>query len=286
MAEEKKGEKFLTLKNVLIIFVPILIAIVVLAFDFLRFWGHPFFDDMVLYAFLIATLPFATSKYIEFRRIRKMEGEFPSFLADISSAVDSGMSIPQAIYTTKTRDYGILTKEVQKMTLQVSWGIPFEDVLIQFSERAKSPFIEKLTYLILQANRSGGDVRSLLRSTAKNARDLKDIEKEISTMIKPYVYIAYATFLVFLGIILILYKQFILPLSQQGGSPILTGFSPEIFTSIFFHMLMLQALFIGLAAGKFSERRIIAGLRHSIILIVIGYVVYNSVVGWEIPILP
>ena len=146
MAREKKDQSFLTLKNVMIVFLPIVAAIILMLFNFLFFWGHPVFDDFILFAFIIATLPFATSKYLEFRRIRKMEDEFPSFLADISSAVDSGMSVPHAIYTTKTRDYGVLSEEVQKMTLKVSWGIPFEEIIWSIAFGSVWPLI--MAYLL------------------------------------------------------------------------------------------------------------------------------------------
>jgi flagellar protein FlaJ len=210
-----------------------------------------------------------------------MEDEFPNFLADVSSGVDSGMSIPQAIYVTKDREYGLLNKEIGRMAKQISWGIPFERVFKRFTERTHSPYIEKLTYLIIEANKAGGDIREILGAAARNARELKNIEREIGTMIKPYILICYITYFVFLVVILILYKTFILPMAGgEGGSFLQAALTPEQFTTLFFRMLMLQGLFIGLAAGKMAEKKIIAGLKHSIILIVVGYLMFNAVAEW------
>lgn len=282
--EEELLEKqqIFSLKNIFTIFVPVTLALLILIFDFLRFWKHPLFDDIVLLAFFVGALPFATVQYLEFQRIKKLESEFPNLLADISSSVESGMSIPQAIYVSKERIYGALTPEIEKMSNLISWGVPFENVLLQLTKRAKSAYIQKLVFLIVEANRSGGDIRGILRSAARNARELKNIERDINMMIKPYVIISYITFFIFLVVILILYQTFILPLSKVGSTPFTESFDPTAYTDLFFHMLMFQGLFIGLTAGKMTDKKVIAGLRHSIILIVGGYFIYNSVVGWPI----
>lgn len=270
----------ITTKNIALIVVPGVVAMLLFMYDFFNFFGDPFFDDLILFSFLIGVTPFAAGKYVEFSRMRKMEDEFPNFLADVSSGVDSGMSIPQAIYVTKDREYGRLNQEISKMAKQISWGIPFEKVFKRFTERTNSPYIEKLTYLIIEANKAGGDIREILGAAARNARELKNIEREIGTMIKPYILICYITYFVFLIVILILYKTFILPMAGGQSGFLQAALTPEEFTTLFFRMLMLQGLFIGLAAGKMAEKKIIAGLKHAIILIVAGYIMFNAVAEW------
>ncbi len=276
----QKSQSAVSTKDIFLIAIPGAIAMGLFVYDFLKYLASPYFDDLVLFSFLIGVTPYATAKYFEFSRMRKMESEFPNFLSDVSSGVDSGMSIPQAIYVTKDREYGLLTEEIQRMAKQISWGIPFENVFMRFTERTHSPYIEKLTYLIVEANKAGGDIREILQAASRNARELKNIEREINTMIKPYVLICYITYFVFLVVIVILYKTFILPMSVGGGGFMRAALSPEQLTTLFFRMLMLQGLFIGLAAGKMSEKKIIAGLKHSIILIIGGYVMFNAVTEW------
>lgn len=276
-----KNELQISPIDIFLIAVPGVVAMGLFLYSFFNYLGEPFFDDLILFSFLIGVTPFAAGKYVEFSRMRKMESEFPSFLADVSSGVDSGMSIPQAIYVTKDREYGLLNEQIEKMAMQISWGIPFEQVFKRFTERTKSPYIEKLTYLIIEANKAGGDIREILQAASRNARELKNIERETDTMIKPYILICYITYFVFLVVILILYKTFIQPMSGGAGAGFIqSGLSTEGFTTLFFRMLMLQGLFIGLAAGKMAEKRIIAGLKHAIILIVSGYIMFNAVTEW------
>jgi flagellar protein FlaJ len=48
--------------------------------------------------------------------------------------------------------------------------------------------------------------------------------------------------------------------------------SPEQVSRIFFHMTAIQAFFGGLVSGKMGEGTINAGLKHSLILMLCGYV--------------
>jgi flagellar protein FlaJ len=278
--KQEYKESIVSVKNILTLFIPGIIAVGILIFDFLKLWGNNLFDDVVLLAFLVGVIPFSAVKYFEFREIRAMEIELPNLLSDLSSSVEAGMALPQALYVAQGREYGHLTAEVRRMAQQVSWGIPFNDVLLKFGVRTKSMYIEKLIYLIVEANKTGGDIKEILLQAARNARDLKEIEREVSSMIKPYVVICYVVYFVFIAVIYILYSSFIQPLSTMGKTSFLASIDPLVYTQLFFHMLMFEGLFIGLAAGKMSEKKIVAGLRHSVILIILGYFIFHALVGW------
>jgi flagellar protein FlaJ len=47
--------------------------------------------------------------------------------------------------------------------------------------------------------------------------------------------------------------------------------SPQQARTLFFHMSVIQALFSGLVAGKMGEGTVSAGLKHSVVLLVAGY---------------
>jgi flagellar protein FlaJ len=47
--------------------------------------------------------------------------------------------------------------------------------------------------------------------------------------------------------------------------------SPEDIRRLFFHMTVVQAFFGGLVAGKMGEGTINAGLKHSLVLMLCGY---------------
>jgi flagellar protein FlaJ len=48
--------------------------------------------------------------------------------------------------------------------------------------------------------------------------------------------------------------------------------SSEEARKLFFHMSIIQALFSGLVAGKMGEGTISAGLKHSVVMLIAGYI--------------
>jgi flagellar protein FlaJ len=97
------------------------------------------------------------------------------------------------------------------------------------------------------------------------------LNKERGTQTRPYIAIIYVAFFVFLFTIILLFKSFFVSIE---GLPMLgtAVMSPEQVSRIFFHMTAIQAFFGGLVSGKMGEGTINAGLKHSLILMLCGYV--------------
>jgi flagellar protein FlaJ len=274
MEKKELKESFWSLRNIGLIVIPLIIATFLLFYSTLFYFNTDAYDDFILFSFLIGALPYTTYRYFEFRRIKKYEEIFPDFLADIASSVNSGMSIPQAVAICSKRDYDVLTDEIRKIHRLITWGIPFEEVLKRFVFFIKSPFIEKFIYLIIEANRSGGDIRDILNSASKNSKQLKEIERELKGNIAPYMIIMYMIFGLFLAMIILLYHAFLVPMSQIEGGEIIYGISLEGYKTLFFRLLMLEGFFNGLIMGKITNGKVISGLKHSIIMIVVSYIAF------------
>ncbi|MDA4111827.1 MAG: hypothetical protein OK439_04770, partial [Thaumarchaeota archaeon] len=100
----------------------------------------------------------------------------------------------------------------------------------------------------------------------------------------------YISIIIFLIIAFIITAQFIGPLDKlpitatspsglsAGGhaSINLSRISPVYFESIFFLAGLLESLFGGIVAGKIVDGSASAGLRHSLILIVITILIFNA----------
>lgn len=274
MEKEELKESFWNVKNIGLIVIPLVISLSLLFYSTLFYFGKDLYDDLLLFSFLIGSLPYTTYRYFEFRRIKRYEEIFPDFLADVSSSVNSGMSIPQAISICARRDYGILTEEIKKIDRLITWGIPFEEVLRRFAYYVKSPFIEKFVYLIIEANRSGGDIREILDSASRNSKQLKEIERELKGNLAPYTVIMYMIFGLFLAMTVMIYYAFLLPMSEVEGGGIIYGISLEGYRTLFFRLLMLEGFFNGLIMGKIMNGKVISGLKHSIVMVIVSYIVF------------
>lgn len=239
--------------------------------------------------------------YERYRTLKEMETRFPLFLRDMVESLRSGMPFHQSVIICSKVDYGKLSKEVKKMANQISWGVPFDNVIEQFAERVKgSRRLNIALKTIRESYIAGGDVVSALDSVADTAVLLDESEKERKSLLHQYVVLMYGINFLFLGIIVAI-NRLMIPIFQVAAQPgaeeaipltnpcsECTGFSCSIcdlfslscnmfgikkiedvtcyYSSLFFFMSMIVAICSGLIAGQISEGSVIAGLKHSMII--------------------
>jgi flagellar protein FlaJ len=224
---------------------------------------------------MVAFIPYSITNYLEGARIKNLEENLPAFLRDIAEARKTGMTLPEAVYKSVKVDYGDLSQEVQKMSHQISWGIPFNEVLERFARRTKSRFIERSIAVILQAQISGGALTETLDAVARDASLIKEAERERKSKLSQQSMIMYAIYVLFVIIVVSLQKLMI-PLVTAKGFAV-TSSNPEamlfFYRNLFFTMIVIQAVFNGMIAGQISEGSPVVGLKHSAILLVVGVVI-------------
>jgi flagellar protein FlaJ len=241
------------------------------AFAFLSYGTTPVFDEFFLFAILIAITPLAMLNYVEYKWRKAVDEHLPDLFRNIVQAQETGMTLPQALENASKRTYGPLTAEMRKMTAQISWGMAFEEALLAFSKRINTILVQRTVPLILEASRSGGHVEKVFDPMGKFVQTTLLLEKERRTQTRPYIAIIYVAFFVFLFTIILLFKSFFISVE---GLPMLgtAVMSPEAMKRIFFQMTIVQSLSGGLVAGKMGEGTITAGLKHSIVLMIVGYI--------------
>jgi flagellar protein FlaJ len=168
-----------------------------------------------------------------------------------------------------------LAEEVRKLTLNMSWGLSFEEALQRFRDRIGSNVVNRFCALLLEANRSGGEVRKVFAATAGFMEEMRELEEETTTQMRPYIIIIFAAFFVYLFTSIILLQTFFIPMEEYTGAlevePLLT---PGEFTNFFYRTMMVSAILGGLMSGKIGSRRTLAGLKYAIFLVVLGYVIF------------
>ncbi|NOX72006.1 MAG: type II secretion system F family protein [Candidatus Micrarchaeota archaeon] len=258
----------------------------------------------------IITGPFILYSYTEFMWIRAVEREFPNFMRDIANSKSSGMTIEDAIDMATKTNYGKLNPEIAKFRNRLSWGIPFLRCLELFGEKfKKSSLITQVVSIIEESYKSGGDVASILNSTARDMMILREVDDERRSMVRQHVMLMYGIFFMFLLISLaIIYIM--VPIVQSGQSQGSGGMSvaafdfgnpcqktPMIFpcglfeaicstlaissgsiscyyTSLFFSMMVILSITTGLIAGQLGENSAIAGSKHAVIMLAAVFILF------------
>ncbi len=250
-------------------------------------WGKPYIDDVIIFSVWIFITPPAVTYFRKRRRVNKIEEYLPNFLRDIAEMSRAGLTLPSAVSTVAKGEYGEMSKEIRKMNDSLSWGVSFEITLENFAKRMNTSLISRSVALITQANRAGGRMSVVLEAAAKDASEIKVLQRERRGNMAVYVVISYMSFFVFIFVILMLSSKFVPTMYaageaasgiSAGGTAFLGSFDPDRFIRILFHASMIQGFVSGLVAGQMGEGELSAGLKHSLVLTFVAWVAFTFVV--------
>lgn len=262
------------------------LALIFLISGFIRNWPNPIVDDVIFFSVLIAIAPASLMYQKKMKHVSKIEEYLPTFLRDISEMSRAGLTLPRAVATVAKGEYGELSNEIKKMNTRMSWGVSFEKALLTFARKMNTALIGRSVALITQASKAGGKVSQVLEAAARDATEVKQLERERKGNMMVYLVIIYMSFFVFLFVIAMLATTFVPTMATAGqaatdagaGSQFMGAFNPDLFIRIMFHASLIQGFFSGLVAGQMGEGAATAGLKHSIILSMIAWVTFTFLI--------
>jgi flagellar protein FlaJ len=228
--------------------------------------------DAYILAGIAALVPPAYYMYKEDTRIKKADSEFPLLLRELAQAKRAGLTLVDSFRLISEGEYGILTESLRTVAYQLTWGVPFEEALRLFAERHPTKMIKRSIELIIEGYRVGGDIGSILKITADDVNEVRALEKKRAADMMPYIAICYITFGVFLLILMVLYNTFIPMMSEASekvagaSGAIMVKVDSEKMKMILFHCGMIQGFCSGFMAGKLGTGKVIAGLKHALLL--------------------
>ncbi len=217
------------------------------------------------------------------REIKLIERRLPDFLRDVAEAGRFGMTLADAIVVSSSGRYGKLTPEIKKMAAQITWGVPATEALRLFSERVKTPMVQRVIAIIVKSSDAGGDVADVLTMVSHDTKEHQLTEDERRIAMSTYIAVIYISFLVFLVTIWILNVTFLPKMLEASGALSQTGTVvssplandlPNVVRSIrlaFFIATIVHGVGDGILAGVLDTGTIPNGLRHSFIMLLIAF---------------
>ncbi len=248
---------------------------------------------------LIMLFPFMIISVIENKTQREKDEMFLEFSRSLVESVESGIPISKAIIGMKAKNFGKLGGHLEKLSNQIQLGIPLQKALETFAYDTKSSTIIRAITLIREADKTGGNISTILESVAKSVLETEKLKAERRAAISSMVMEGYIIFLIFIIIMIVVEVQ-IIPItsgivgtqlgtdtsftentgdtltsetgSQTTGSGTSNTTSNE-FGQAFLALLITQGLFAGLIIGKISEGDIKAGIKHSFIMVAMAVLI-------------
>jgi flagellar protein FlaJ len=232
---------------------------------------------------LIATAPPILIFYTRYKTNMEIEQQFVVFMRDLSSSINAGMTLPLALNHCSKNDYMSLGPYVNDMAAQVDWGIPFKRALETFAKKTESVSVKRSITTIIETYKVGGKISDTLEAINRSLVTVEKIKKERSSSVHSQVVTSYMIFFVFIFILIILQSFLIPSLTQRSVSDVALTItqapqtlpSGQEYSQIFTIFIIMQGFFAGLATGKMAEGSLVSGLKHSIILIIVGYLTFS-----------
>ena len=285
----------------------VIAAIILAGFDFYLFLGKILFIPILGFVFTLGTLPYWTDMLSENRKQKELESRFPEFVRNLSGAIKSGMPASTAVVHVSGTDYGSLTPYVKKLANQIEWAIPFRKAFINFGRETNNTVIKRAIATVIQAEQAGGNIEDVLTSITDSLVHIKKIKEERKSSLQSQIMQSYVIFFVFLGVMIII-QNLLIPYMNQintGGTGIagiaetpvilkkvtISLASPIDFVTTFFQwvtslygiflmMSLIQAFFTGIVLGKLSEGDLTSGMKHSLIMMIVSFILITFSQGF------
>jgi archaeal flagellar protein FlaJ len=198
-----------------------------------------------------------------------MEAGVTSFLRDLTEVRKTGLSPEKCIESLSTRDYGTFTKELRKISSQISWGIPIKKVMMDFLRRTRSWMVQIVMFLLVETIDVGGGTIAMIESLARFNNLTQEVEKEKKMSVRPYVMMPYLA-----SILLVATTVMMMGLTTGITVPGMDTPPADntLMTTVFMTAVIFNSYLIGIVAGKISEESVGAGFKHAAILVLISVV--------------
>ena len=231
--------------------------------------------DVLALAFLVGAGPYAVVQGVERARLLARDSRLPDFLTDLASLHKAGLTLPDSLLTTAQGNYGPLNGPIRQAADQVRWNVPVLTALENLQKRIGTPVSERIFAVVLEAGRTGGNVPEVLEIAAGHCRrdiNLRDQRRRAMSM---YTIITYVASVIFVGVCLALQAVFvpkmIAAFSGTAGQLGLKALpSADQFRTLFYSAALVQSLGNGLIAGLMSDGRLLAGLKHAWVMILLA----------------
>ena len=192
-----------------------------------------------------------------------------SFLRDLTEVRKTGLSPEKCIESLSHREYGVFSKELRKISSEISWGIPMKKVMMDFIDRTKSWMTQIVMFLLVETVDVGGGTIEMIESLARFNNLTQEVEKEKKSATRPYIMMPY-----FAALLLVITTSMMLGFTT-GTIGVANAPPPadmDWIRQIFMTSAIFYSYMVGIVAGKISEESIAAGFKHAAVLVIISVI--------------
>ena len=205
--------------------------------------------------------------------VSNVEANIPEFLRELSDLIEIGLTLPDAIYRISHAKLGLLSSELAIVSRDVGTGSYISSALVRMEERIGLVSVKRAISLLVKASEITSNLRDIFLIAITDFEHYLKLKSERANTAIVYVMIIYLSF----GIYLYTAYQLNGPFMSSFSSYNLNFNIAQNVTDMFSIGLIL-GLFSGIMAGQFSSNSILAGFKHSIVLLAASVAMFVFIV--------
>ncbi len=240
-----------------------------------------YITNYILLCIIIVLVPYIVFFETRSRKLWNIENSIPQFLKHLSIINETGLSLAESLRIMLRTERGPLRIYIERMYTDITWGSSTVHAFVLFANNVRMNMLSRVVALITKASESSGDIRQVLDIAAADTNMNLQLKKDKSVNMLIYLIIIYMSFLVFLYVVYSLTATFLPPMAkgaEAGGAAFIKNFNLEFYKVYFYHTALIQALFSGMVAGVMGEGNFRSGFKHSIILMLISFLLFKFLV--------
>ncbi|MFT4946192.1 MAG: flagellar protein FlaJ [Natronomonas sp.] len=240
--------------------------------------------------FVIVATPVAVFYELRRRYIDRIRDRLPDVLSSMARANRSGISTAEAIKMEQSRSSGVFAEELKMLHNDIRWFNDPSRAFRRFASRSRLQMTSRTMRLIAEANEASGNLQRTLSVAAEEARFQRQFVAARSREVATHVAVAVISFLVFVGIIVLLQQFYLVRVIEAGAATAGTGseigpqmpgslenIDAEGFRLAFLHSVVIQGACIGFVAGKLSHGTVLAGVKYSIGMVLVAVATFGVI---------
>jgi len=215
--------------------------------------------------------------------IKSLENGVPELFQDIASLNESGLTIKHAIDVISASGERVINREVRFVKRAIEWGMPLVEAFKILQDRIESGIVSRAIPVVVKSFEVSPSVSEALRSVARYTFMDVYLKRRVRSGTFIYMLIIYIAFAVFLYASHSMVSNFLsvygnVTSPSEGGvqmGTIQISVDVETVRNSFYYTSLLIGLCAGLFAGVLSEGKFTMGLKHSLLLLLIGYIAFR-----------
>lgn len=203
--------------------------------------------------------------------VRNIEAHLPDFLRELSDMKDIGITLHEAIHRISGAKLGVLSSELSVASRDIESGAYVNTALVRMEERIGLVSVKRAISLLVRASEITTNLRQIFIIAITDFEYYLKLKRERANTTIVYVMIIYLSYGIFLYTAYQLNVPFLEAFKGEGMN---ISFDTAGNLTEMFNIGVILATFSGIMAGQFSSNSILAGFKHTIVLLIATLVLF------------